>query len=163
MHSMKTEIGSRPARAGGFTLIELMIAVAIVAILAAIALPSYQSYVRKSKRSDAKTALLDFAARQERFYSTNNTYSSKASELGYGAGLTASLATTPLQVNVSGANNYEISLTAAATATSFTAIAVPKGAQQKDTDCYTYAIDQLGTRTNRNVGGTQFTPTTNCW
>ena len=59
----------------GFTLIELMVTVAIVAILSAIAYPAYTEYILKSRRTDAKNALLDLAARQERFYSLNNKYS----------------------------------------------------------------------------------------
>ena len=59
----------------GFTLIELMITVAVVGILAAIAYPSYQDSVRKARRADAKSALLDAAQRQERFFTENNQYS----------------------------------------------------------------------------------------
>ena len=67
----------------GFTLIELVIAMVIVSILAALAIPSYSAYVRKSRRTDAKNALLDMASLEERFFTTNNTYSSTPSDLGY--------------------------------------------------------------------------------
>ena len=71
------------ARAAGFTLIELMVTVVIVSILASIAIPSYMSSVRKSRRTEARTALLDLAAREERYLATNSAYSSTASDLGY--------------------------------------------------------------------------------
>ncbi|HKA45437.1 MAG TPA: type IV pilin protein [Burkholderiales bacterium] len=58
----------------GFTLVELMIVVVIIAILSALAYPSYQDHVRKSKRAEAKTALLKAAQLLERWYSDNNTY-----------------------------------------------------------------------------------------
>jgi type IV pilus assembly protein PilE len=58
-----------------FTLLELMIVVAIVGILASIAIPSYQESVRKSRRADATGALLVLANKMERFYTVNNTYS----------------------------------------------------------------------------------------
>lgn len=58
----------------GFTLIELLVAVAVVGILAAIAIPSYQESMRKSRRSDAQGALLNFANGMERYYTQNNTY-----------------------------------------------------------------------------------------
>ena len=69
-------------RGHGFTLIELMIVVVIVAILAAVALPAYNDSVRKSRRTAAKTAVLDMASREEKFYTTNNAYASTASNLG---------------------------------------------------------------------------------
>ncbi len=58
----------------GFTLIELMIAVAIVGILAAIAVPNYQDSVRKSRRADAQGALMNFANGMERFYTESGSY-----------------------------------------------------------------------------------------
>ncbi len=59
---------------GGFTLIELMVAVAIVGILAAIAIPSYQESMRKSRRSDAQGSLMSLASGMERYFTQNNTY-----------------------------------------------------------------------------------------
>ncbi|MDY6929824.1 MAG: type IV pilin protein [Pseudomonadota bacterium] len=65
---MKTRVSS------GFTLIELMIVVAIIGILAAIAYPSYQNYVESTRRGDAKGALMSFASAMERYYTQNGTY-----------------------------------------------------------------------------------------
>jgi type IV pilus assembly protein PilE len=155
MQSMTARQG-RPAR--GFTLIELMITVAIVAILAAVALPSYQSYVMRSKRADAKNALLDLASRQERYFSINNAYTNDAALLGYGAG-----ATFPIPVQVSGNSNYDLYLPVQ-TATAYTIRAIPKGAQTKDTTCYTYQLTQQGTRSNVNASYTALTTgTSSCW
>lgn len=70
----------------GFTLIELMIVVAIVGILAAVAYPSYQDSVRRSNRAEGKAFLAEAAARQERFFSNNNTYAAAVTgpvSLGY--------------------------------------------------------------------------------
>jgi type IV pilus assembly protein PilE len=75
--------GSR--RYKGFTLIELIIAMVIAAVLAAIAIPAYSNYVRKARRADAKSALLDLASLEERYYSTQNAYSATATDLGYAA------------------------------------------------------------------------------
>jgi len=77
----------RPYRySRGVTLIELMIVVVIVSILAAVALPSYTAYVLRSHRVEAKTALLDLAGREERYYSTSQTgafYTNLNTALGY--------------------------------------------------------------------------------
>ena len=70
----------------GMTLMELMIVVVIVSILASIAIPSYIQQVRKSRRVEAKTALLDLAGREERYFSTSvngANYSPLPSDLGY--------------------------------------------------------------------------------
>lgn len=65
----------RPAARRGFTLVELMITVAIVGILAAIAYPSYQDSVRKGKRAEGRSALIDFMQQQERFLTQTGSYS----------------------------------------------------------------------------------------
>ncbi len=67
-----------PRRAGGFTLIELMVTLVVASILLAIAVPSYQAQVRKSRRTEARNAVMDLAAREERYFSVNNDYSASA-------------------------------------------------------------------------------------
>src|SRR3977135_387895 len=82
MHLRNAARSSRPP--GGFSLIELMIVVAIATILFALAVPSYITYIRQSRRTEAKTALLDLAAREERFLSTNPAaYTAVPGDLGY--------------------------------------------------------------------------------
>ena len=73
----------------GFTLVELMIVVGIVAILAAVALPMYTEHLRKARRQEAKVTLMKIAQLQERFYTANNTYSAAMPTLlGLPAGTT---------------------------------------------------------------------------
>ena len=73
---------------GGFTLIELMVAIAIIGILAAIAFPSYQDSVRKSKRAEGKAALLDLQNRLERYFIDRNSYATACIGSGCAAGIT---------------------------------------------------------------------------
>lgn len=80
MRSVITGVRERPA---GFSLIELMIVVAIIGILAAIAFPSYNNYVLRGKRAEARNALMDLAAREERYYSDNNKYIGTLAGLKY--------------------------------------------------------------------------------
>jgi type IV pilus assembly protein PilE len=89
-------------RTGGFTLIELMITVAIVAILAAVALPSYRQYVVRSKRSAAQAQMMDIANRQQQFLLANRNYADKTA-------LTASGYALPAEVNSN--YSYDIVLT----------------------------------------------------
>jgi type IV pilus assembly protein PilE len=134
----------------GFTLIELMIVVAVVAILAAIALPAYTNQIRKSKRTDAKTSLLDLASRQERYFTTNNAYTSTSTNLGYSGSY-------PVSIPSATTFNYGIDVTAAS-ATAYTATATPNGDQTNDS-CGTFQIDQLGVQSNSS----NTTPTAECW
>jgi len=70
------------AKQRGFTLIELMIAVVVIGILAAIAVPNYQEYMTRSKRTEGMALLQEMAARQERFYAQNNNYVTNNANIG---------------------------------------------------------------------------------
>lgn len=131
----------------GFSLMELLMVVVIMGILLAIAMPAYNNYIMKSRRSLAKSTLLDLAQREEKFYSLNNTYSATASDLGYPAGTVF-----PMPVNDSGGVAvYTIAAPTltAPTATApaiYSASAVPTGAQTGDM-CGTLTVDSLGRQT----------------
>jgi type IV pilus assembly protein PilE len=143
-------------RPSGFTLVELMIVVAIVAILTAIALPAYQRYIMKARRADAKTALLDLAAREERFFTTQNTYTNSLANLGYPGTGTFSVA-----INSSGTSYYTLTFNNWNTnGASFTARATPSGAQAADA-CGTFQLDQLGQQTV--IPPTGVTAPSDCW
>lgn len=73
----------RKRREGGFSLIELLIVVTIIAILAAVAYPSYELSIRKSRRNDAQAELMNMAQLQEAFYANNGTYTSDMKDFGY--------------------------------------------------------------------------------
>ncbi|WP_432726996.1 type IV pilin protein [Variovorax sp. W6] len=109
-------------RSSGFTLIELMITVAIVAILASIALPSYQQYVVRSKRSAAQAQMLDIANRQQQFLIANRGYADKAA-------LTASGYSLPAEV--SGNYSYDVTLSTTGIP-GYTLTFTPTGAQSGD-------------------------------
>lgn len=114
----------------GFTLIEMMIVVAIVGILAAIAYPSYMDSVRKSNRADAKAALNDAAQQMQRCYTLN----SKFKDCG------DNIATSSPE------GFYKISVED--TDTTFTVKAEPDGKPQSgDTDCKTLTLNHLGQKT----------------
>ena len=145
----------------GFTLLELMIVVAVIGILAAIAVPSYEKYVMQSRRTDAKNAVLDLASREERLFSDNNAYTNSAPALGYGT-----TSAFPLAINATGQSYYNLSVPSVTTATAtvpagFTGLATPTGNQTADSTCYAYQIDQLGTQ-NPWSGAIQLTGT-GCW
>jgi type IV pilus assembly protein PilE len=134
--------------AGGFTLVELMIVVVIASLLLAIAIPSYIDKVRKSRRVEAKTALLDLAGREERFFNTNNTYSSTPSDLGYGA-VSASF---PMAV---GSSYYNVNVTFTPVvvgpplvAPTYTITATAINDQLKDTQCQTFTLTSTGLQTS---------------
>jgi type IV pilus assembly protein PilE len=165
---MKTLPASRNQRPqAGFTLIELMVTIVVATILISIAIPAYTSQIRKSRRTDAKTALLDLASREERFYSTNSAYTNDASKLGMDTSSNALFQYTV------GGGYYQVSVCIATTTTvptsctsagtvatngvSYLLVAVPIGNQNKDTLCGNYTLDNTG------VQGNSGTQTSGCW
>ena len=131
----------------GFTLIELMITIAVVGILAAVAYPSYQDYVRKGRRVDAKTALMDAAQGMERYYTENMTY---------GTGTPSLVGTVFSAVSLSG--DYTLSFVSQST-NAFKVKAVPSSARQTGDKCGTYTLDSTGAK---DVTGGSLT-TAECW
>ncbi|WP_455205070.1 type IV pilin protein [Kaarinaea lacus] len=110
-------------RSHGFTLIELMIVVAILGIIAAIALPSYQNHITKSRRADAQGALVSMANAMERYFIQNNTFVGAAA----GAG-----GVFPAEAPLDGNTKFYNLSVASATATAYTLQATPKNGQAGD-------------------------------
>lgn len=143
------------ARQAGLTLVELMVVVAVMAIIATIAYPMYTAQVQKSRRADAKVALQTIAMAQERYYTVYGEYAaisvstlqvpthihSGNSDQGYYG----------LSVNLPGTGNQQFTASA---------VAASGGAQASDDDCATFTIDQLGVKTDFDSGGAQ---NDNCW
>ena len=144
----------RKHRVAGFSLLELMITVAAVAILAAIAFPSYQLWVQKSRRADGTTALMDLANRMQRYYSENNTFASATIAAGVPA-------TDVLASNISPQGYYTLSFNPnPPLANSYGLVATRRGLQTADTRCGDLTL----TSTNvRNMVNNTVTDPTECW
>ncbi len=146
--------------AAGFTLIELMVTVAIVSILATIATTSYQSQVMKSRRTDARSAILDLAGREEKLFSTTNQYSNSPAALGYGAAATFPAPPSGIPVGSSGTDYYNVSvvtpdtITQGGAANTYIVVATPIAgtAQAGDTTCASLSVTQLGLQSSSGSG-----------
>lgn len=141
-----------PGRQAGFTLIELMVTLVIAAILLSIAIPSYQQQIRKSRRTDARNAVLDLAAREERYLSTANVYSTLPSDLGYTGAWPIAVGSGYYNVTVGNVNPPNAAAVPPTVAT-FTVTATAVGTQLKDTACRTFSVDQFGQQSSTNSGG----------
>lgn len=153
----------------GFTLIELMIAIVVVAILASIAYPSYQEQVRKSRRADALEHLQQLSIAQERYYTKCNAYTSTFgntnpancaglvenanSKLGYySVAITHPGSASPCDHATGGANPLCVDFT-------LTATPVAGTSQANDSDCASISLTSAGVRSSLDDGGTA----SSCW
>ena len=119
-------------RGAGFTLIELMITVAVVGILAAIAYPSYTEYVTRAKRADGKAALLQAQLAQEKWRANNTSYSNSLSDIGVSTS--------------SPDGHYTVAVSGTPTATTYTILATPSGFT--DSECGVFAANENGKTTS---------------
>ena len=140
----------------GVTLIELMVVVAIVAIMFAVAFPSYERYIVRTKRAVGQNVLVQVADRQQQFFMDNKRYAADLTNLGFTA--------NPYIVDDDGASSvagdpdavYSVSLSNV-TATSYSATAAPLGGQlSRDTDCGSLSLTQAGAKSHSGGGD-------NCW
>jgi type IV pilus assembly protein PilE len=146
-------------RGPGFSLIELFVALAVLAIVVALALPNYRQYVRRTHRTEAVSALLRIAAAQERFYLHNGRYAGSdelapAPPVGLGIGATThdyyALEVTP---------HPDLTLGYEARAT-----VRPEAVQRDDTNCWVFSIDERGVRTaTTRAGASSDAIADRCW
>jgi type IV pilus assembly protein PilE len=136
-------------RMAGVTLLELMAVVMVIGILSMFALPSYRQYVMRAQRAEAKSALLQLATNQERFYLANRTY-----------GGTADLAALGFATGLSEKGTYALTI-AGASATDYTATATPTAGgtvdMTADVMCTSFSLTATGVRTATG------TDAANCW
>lgn len=128
-----------------FSLIELMIVVAVIGILAAIAYPNYQEYLIKSRRAVATGCLLELAQFMERHYTTHMSYAG------------AVLPDTACRTELAGFYNFGYAEDGL-TASTYQLEAIPQGRQTADATCGTLRIDHTGARSATGSGGASV-----CW
>jgi type IV pilus assembly protein PilE len=131
-------VGSGLRRHRGVTLIELLVAVMIVSILAAVAVPSYRSYVLRTHRAGAKAAMMDIASRQQQFLMSNRAYADTA---------TLTAAGYAPDDSVTDRYTWAVTVNNAASPPSFSITFTATGAQASDGNL---TLDSLGNRSPAN-------------
>jgi type IV pilus assembly protein PilE len=135
----------------GFTLMELVVVILIIGLLVSLAVPSYKSFIMKSRRTEAKQMLFMAAQRQQQWFTQNNTY-------------TTDMTASGLNIDATSSNGYYTLSIAAGTTGSITtsysvsATAVSGSSQAADTACGTFSLNSLG---QRSISGSQTQPP--CW
>lgn len=135
----------------GLTLVELMVVVAVMAIVATVGYPLYTNQVEKARRADAKIALETIAQAQERYYTINGEYAATLSSLQISTDLqsgTSEEGYYNITVARAGADNEQFTVTADADS---------GGRQANDTECAQFTLNQLGVKTATDGNST------NCW
>lgn len=146
------------ARARGFTLIELMIVIAVIAIILAIALPSYREQMKKSRRSDAKQVLMDYALREEKWRATNATYGS-VTNIGGSSTMPSGNYTIGAITFAPAAGNCPGTATAISSNNSFVITATKAGSQASDNKCATLVFSN----TCGTISKTSTPAGNSCW
>lgn len=151
MNYPESHPGNKLLPKNGFTLIEVMIVVTIVAILGAIGLPAYTGYIARANRADARGQLLQAAQFMQRFYTANDQYLNDRSGNNISTQMPANLARAPAD----GTQLY--ALTIAATTSTYTLTMTPQGSMASDA-CGAFTLTSTGVR---GVTGTK--PRDECW
>ena len=165
---MNRATASRPS---GFTLVELMVTIVIATILIGIAVPTYQIQVRKSRRTEAKNTLLDAAAREERYYATQNQYTSDTGQLQYTTGSGSFPYVSGTYYEIYAINVTQPSATATGVTSGGFVIVVspaPGSTQSADSSCQSFFVDQTGRTWSTSVADdsptdTSSVTTSTCW
>jgi len=151
------------SRVAGFTLIELMITVAIIGILAAVAMPSYTNYIRRGQQPEAFNELSDLRTKMEQYYQDNRSYGTSAcvdtnAPAWAASGGTSIWGLAPSSTNAFGFHYFSFSCALNSSGQGYT-ITATGGAGRVSGDVY--AIDQAGNRTTTNFKGAAVTAA--CW